>query len=132
MKIVINNLKSEYQETIFFEDLDNLEENLKKFSSIRGPLEAKLFAINQSLNSYQLSKIKNNFDKINIRVLSIYSNNRHTIISGKALKIDSTFFKEQEVKNKFLFYLNKCLMNLHLFYQNHFLFLIIDKNLLTD
>ena len=103
MKIVINNLKSEYQETIFFEDLDNLEENLKKFSSIRGPLEAKLFAINQSLNSYQLSKIKNNFDRINIRVLSIYSNNRHTIISGKALKIDSTFFKEQEVKNKFLF-----------------------------
>ena len=102
MKIVINNLNSEYQETIFLEDLDNLGEILKKFSSIRGPLEAKLFAINQSINSYQLSKIKNDFDKINVSSLSIYSNNRETIISGKALKIDSTFFKEEVVKNKFL------------------------------
>ena len=102
MKIVINNFNSEYQETIFLEDLDNLGEILKKFSSIRGPLEAKLFAINQSINSYQLSKIKNNFDKINVSSLSIYSNNRETIISGKALKIDSTFFKEEVVKNKFL------------------------------
>ena len=102
MKIVINNLASEYRETICFENLDNIGETLKKFSSMRGPLEAKIFAINQSIDSNQLSKLKNNFDKINISSLSLYSNNRDTIISGKALKINSTFFKEQEVKNKFL------------------------------
>ena len=34
--------------------------------------------------------------------LSIYSNNRETIIAGKSLKIDSTFLIEQEAKNKLL------------------------------
>ena len=102
MKIVINNLKTKNQETIFFENLDNIHETFKKFTLIKGPLEAKIFAINEQISSHQLSKLKNNFDKINIFYLSIYSNNRETIIAGKSLKIDSTFFKEQEVKNKLL------------------------------
>ena len=32
--------------------------------------------------------------------MSIYSNNRDTVLSGKSLKIDSAFVKEQEIKNK--------------------------------
>jgi len=39
----------------------------------------------------ELSKLKNHLDKINICSLCIYSNNRHTILSGKSLKIDSNF-----------------------------------------
>ena len=102
MNIVINKINSEYQETVFFENLDFIEETLKKFSSIRGPLEAKIFAINESISSYQLSKLKNNFDKINIHSIKIYSNVRDTIISGKSLKISSTFLEEQEIKIKWL------------------------------
>ena len=45
-------------------------------------------------------KVKNDFDKINISSLTIYSNNRETILTGKSLKINSTFVKEKEVKNK--------------------------------
>ena len=104
MKIVINN---KYLETISFENLDNIHETFKKFSSIKEPLEAKFFAINESINSYQLSKIKNNFNKINICYLSIYSNNRETILAGKSLKIDSNFVKEQEIKNKLLLFDSK-------------------------
>ena len=102
MNIVINKLDSRYQESIFITNLDNIHETFKKFSSVEGPLEAKIFVINESINSYQLSEYKNILEKINIRSISIYSNNRETILSGKSLKIDSTFYKEQEVKKLFL------------------------------
>ena len=102
MKIVINNLTSQSLENISFENLDNIHETYKKISLMKGPLEAKFFAINESINSYQLSKFKNNFDKINICSLSIYSNNRETILAGKSLKIDSTFVREKELKKLLL------------------------------
>ena len=102
MNIVINKLNSRYQESIFIANLDNIHETFKKFTSVEGPLEAKIFLINESISSYQLSEYKNIFEKINIRSLSIYSNNRETILAGKSLKIDSTFYKEQEVKKLFL------------------------------
>ena len=50
---------------------------------------------------------KNYFDKINISSLSIYSNNSDSILSGKSLKIDLTFLKEQEIKNKLLLFKSK-------------------------
>ena len=102
MKIVINSTCNRYLETLSFESIDNLYANFKKLSSIKGPLEVKIFAINELLTSHQLSKIKKNFDKINIYSLCIYSNIRDTVIAGKSLSIDSTFFKEQEIKSKFL------------------------------
>ena len=102
MKIIINNLSSQYQETISYENFENINEILKKFSAMKGPLEAQIFAANESISSYQLSIIKNNFEKNNISSLCIYSNNRNTILAGKSLKIDSNFIKEKEVKNKLL------------------------------
>ena len=102
MKIVINNLNSKYRETISLENLDNLKETFKKFSSMKETLEATIFAINESISSNKLSKLKNNFEKMNICYLRIYSNNRDTILAGKSLKLDSNFVKEQEIKNKLL------------------------------
>ena len=102
MKIIINSINHKFIETLFSNNLDNIHETLKKFSSIKGPLEAKLFVVNESISSDQLLKLKINFEKINICSLCIYSNNRDTILAGKYLKIDSTFIKEQEVKNKLL------------------------------
>ena len=102
MEIVLSNIQGEYLEIYSFLDCDNIHKNFEKFSSMRVPLEAKIFAVNESISSHQLSKLKNNFDKVNIRCLQIYSNNRDTILSGKSLKIDSIFIKEQEIKNKLL------------------------------
>ena len=102
MEIVLNSNKKKYFEIYSLNDLENINETFKDFSSIKGPLEAKIFAINESINSHQLLKIKHYFDKINISSLRVYSNNRDTILSGKSLKIDSTFYKEQEIKNKLL------------------------------
>ena len=69
-------------------------------SSLKGPLKANIFAINESISAYQLSTLKNNFDKINNLSLLIYSNKRETILAGKSLRVDSTFLREREVKNK--------------------------------
>jgi len=102
MEIVLINTKSKYLEVFSSLNLDNINETFKRFSSIKEPLEAKIFAVNESISSNQLSKLKTHFDKINISSLCIYSNNRDTIICGKSLKIDSTFYKEQEIKNKLL------------------------------
>ena len=101
MKIVINSSGNRDLETLSFGSIEDLHENFKKLIFLKGPLEVKIFAINELITSHQLLKIKNNFDKINIYSFCIYSNNRDTIIAGKSLKIDSTFIKEQEVKNKF-------------------------------
>ena len=102
MEIVLSSTKSKYLEICSLFDLNNINEAFKQFSSMKEPLEAKIFAVNESISSQQLSKLKNHFDKININSLNIYSNNRDTILSGKSLKIDSTFHKEQEIQNKLL------------------------------
>ena len=100
MKIVINQLNGTYLETISCNDFENIHATFKKFSSIKEPLEAKIFAFNESISTHYLSKLKNNLDKINICSLCIYSNNRETIVAGKSLNINSTFVKEKEVKNE--------------------------------
>ena len=43
-------------------------------------------------------------NNLNVFYLCIYSNDRYTILAGKSLRINSTFLKEQEVKNKLLLY----------------------------
>ena len=102
MKIVLNSIDNEYLETIFFENLNNINDTFQKFTLIKKPLEAKIYAINESISSHKLSIFKNNFEKINIRSLCIYSNNRDTLLAGKSLKINSIFIKEQDAKNKLL------------------------------
>ena len=107
MEIVLKNTKSKYLEIFYLSDFDNIHETFSRFSSINEPLEAKIFAVNESISSYQLSKLKNLFDKINICSLCIYSNNRDTVVSGKYLKINSTFKSEQEIKNKLISFNSK-------------------------
>ena len=102
MEIVLNNNKNKYLEIFSLGDLDNVHETFKQFTSMRGPLEAKIYAINESISSHQLLKLKNHFEKFNIYSLCIYSNNRNTVLAGNSLKINSTFVKEQEIKNKLL------------------------------
>ncbi len=107
MEIVLKNTKSQYLETFSLLDLNNIHETFKRFSFIKEPFEAKIFAVNESISSHQLSKLKNHFDNLKTSSLSIYSNNRNTILSGKSLKIDSNYIKEQDIKNKLLLFNSK-------------------------
>ena len=102
MKILISYFESKNLKTISFENLDNINEDFKEFCLMKGPIEANIFAINEFISSYKLSKLKNNFVKIIDYSLCIYSNNRQTILAGRSLKINSIFLKEQDVKKKLL------------------------------
>ncbi len=102
MEIVLKNTKSKNLEIFSLLNLDNIHETFKSFSSIKEPLEAKIFSVNETISSHELAKLKNHFDKINICSLRIYSNNRDTVLSANFLKIDSAFTKEQDIKNKLL------------------------------
>ncbi len=64
MEIVLRNINSEYLEIFSLLDLDNIHETFKSFSYVKEPLEAKIFAVNESISSQQLSKLKNHFDKL--------------------------------------------------------------------
>ena len=57
MEIVLQNTKSKYLEISSLLDLDNIHETFKRFSSINEPCEAKIFAVNESITSNQLSKL---------------------------------------------------------------------------
>ncbi len=107
MNIVLSSTVSNYFEIFSLEDLDNIHETLRKFFSKKGPIEAKILSINESISIHQLSKLKNHLHNLNVFSLCIYSNDRNTILAGKALRINSTFLKEQEVKNKLLLFNSK-------------------------
>ena len=53
MEIVLENTKSKYLEIFSLLDLDNIHETFKRFSSIKEPLEAKIFAVNEPISSHQ-------------------------------------------------------------------------------
>ena len=102
MNIVLSSTVSNYFEIFSLEDLDNIDETLRKFFSKKEPIEAKILSINESISIHQLSKLKNHLDNLNVFSLCIYSNDRNTILTGKSLRINSTFLKEKEVKKKLL------------------------------
>ncbi len=104
MNIFLNNSRSNYFEIFSLEDLDNIHETFRKLFPIKGPVEAKIFAINESISVHKLSKLKNHMENHNVFSICIYSNDRNTILAGKSLRINSTFLKEEEVKNKILLY----------------------------
>ncbi len=107
MNIVLSSTVSNYFEIFSLEDLDNIHETLRKFFSKKEPIEAKILSINESISIHQLSKLKNHLDYLNVFSLCIYSNDRNTILTGKSLRINSTFLKEQEVKKKLLLFNSK-------------------------
>ncbi len=104
MKIFLNSTRSNYFEILSLEDFDNIHQTFRKIFSIKGPVEAKIFVIKESISIHQLSKLKNHLDNLNVFSICIYSNDRNTILAGKSLRINSTFLKEEEVKNKLLLY----------------------------
>ena len=61
MEIVLKNSKSKYLEIFSLLNFDNVQETFDRFSSITEPLEAKIFAVNESISSHQFSKLKMKF-----------------------------------------------------------------------
>tara|TARA_Y100000766_G_scaffold249641_1_gene232205 strand:+ start:641 stop:1297 length:657 start_codon:yes stop_codon:yes gene_type:complete len=102
MKIIIKNTHSEYLKIISLKALEAFPNVFEKLTSTKEPLKADIFAINETINVYELARFKSNIEKQNINSLNIFSNIRETILAGKSLKIDSLFVNEKELRNRLL------------------------------
>ena len=107
MNIILNNTQSNYFEIFSLEDLDNIQKTSRKIFSIKGPVEAKILIVDESISIDNLLKLKNHLDNLDVFSICIYSNDRNTILAGKSLRINSTFLEEQEVKKKLLLFKSK-------------------------
>ena len=100
MKIIIKDANNIYVKTFLLTNLENIQILLAEFSSFKGPLDTYIFAKDEVLNSFFLTEFKKNIEILSLGSLKIYSNIRETILTGKSLKLDSTFLNESELKNK--------------------------------
>ena len=98
MKIIVKNKKGEFIDILSIKEFEPFEKIFEKFNSVKEPLEANIFAINEKVSSSQLSRLKLSIEKLNFNTLNIYSNKRETVLSGKSLKINSAFVNEEDLK----------------------------------
>ena len=100
MKLIFRDIFDEHIKSIsfkYFEDHQNIMEELR---TIQKPATATLVTTNEKINSHKLVKLKLTLEKLNIKFIQIYSNNRETVLSGKSLKINSRFINKKHFKNK--------------------------------
>ena len=101
MKIILINKNNEPIKTFSVGVLEPYENIFETISSLKENLEVNIFAINEIINSFQLAKLKFNIEKLNVCAFRIFSNKRETVLSGKSLKIDSSFTNERDLNHRF-------------------------------
>ena len=103
MKLILKSISNEIIKSVSFERFELDQDFFDELISIKKPALANLIIKNEAINSYELTKLKLVLEKHHINFSNIYSNNRDTILSGKYLKINSTFLNEQDLKNQLNF-----------------------------
>ena len=103
MKLILKSISNEIIKSVSFERFELDQDFFDELISIKKPALANLIIKNEAINSYELTKLKLVLEKHHINFSNIYSNNRDTILSGKYLKINSTFLNEQDLKNQLHF-----------------------------
>ena len=104
MEILIKQVNSQHTKIISLEDLNTFQIAFEKFFTLNEPIEANIFAINETINAQQLEFFLINLEKLNFNSLNIWSNIRETVLTGNSLKINSIFASEKVLRNKL--YLN--------------------------
>jgi len=98
MEIIIKSGNCEYIESITLEKLTFERNIFEKYRLLKDKFEADILAINETINAYNLLKFKNNSENENFHLIKLFSNDRVTILTGKSLKINSTFVHKKELK----------------------------------
>ena len=103
MKITIRNINSDYIKVISLQESESFQKIFEKLEVVKGPFEINIFVINERISIAQFARFKSFVEKLNIKSLNIFSNNREAILAGKSLKIDSTLTDEKDMKSKLFF-----------------------------
>jgi len=96
MKLILRNKIDSYFASISInksELYQNLFEKLRH--DLKFPMQCILLINDEKITFHELTKLKSIFEKLKIKDFQIYSNSRETIITGKSLKINSTFINKK-------------------------------------
>ena len=100
MKLILRNITDEFIQSISFNKFELYNDFDEKLTAINSPGVANLITANEKINSCELAKLKLILEKLDIKFLHLYSNDRETILSGKSLKINSTLLNIKDLTNK--------------------------------
>ena len=100
MKLILRNITDEFIQSISFNKFELYNDFDEKLIAINSPGVANLITANEKINSCELAKLKLILEKLDIKFLHLYSNDRETILSGKSLKINSTLLNIKDLTNK--------------------------------
>ena len=102
MKLILRGIANEFIKSFSFKNFEIDQNFFDKLITKEAPAAANLITENEKINSYELAKLKLILEKHLIKLSNIYSNNRETVLSGKSLKINSTFLKIKDLEEQFL------------------------------
>ena len=100
MKLILRGIANEFIKSFSFKNFEIDQNFLDNLITKEAPAAANLITENEKINSYELAKLKLILEKHLIKLSNIYSNNRETVLSGKSLKINSTFLKIKDLENQ--------------------------------
>ncbi len=100
MQLILRNIANEFIKSLSFKNFELYQNFSDKLITVEAPVAANLITENEKINSHELAKLKLILEKQNIIFANIYSNNRETVLSGKSLKINSSFINVKDIKNK--------------------------------
>ena len=100
MKLIFRNIANEHIKSFTLKRLELYQDFCDKLIAIEYPAAANLISENERINLCDLAQLKFILEKHNIKFSNIFSNNRETVVSGKSLKINSTFLNMENINIK--------------------------------
>ena len=100
MKLILRNIANEFIKSFSLKRFELYQDFCDKLIAIQYPAAANLISENEQIDLCDLVQLKSILEKHNIKFSNINSNNRETVLSGKSLKINSTFLKIKDLKNQ--------------------------------
>ena len=100
MKLILKNTVDETVRSLNFNSFENYKNLFDEIRLIKKAAKAVLISAHEKINSHELSNFKLTLEKLNIKIIHIYSNNRETVLSGNSLKINSTLLNKKDSKHE--------------------------------
>ena len=100
MKLILRNIANEFIKLVSFKRFEHYQNFVEELITPEKPATANLFTANEQITCCELVKLKLILEKNNIKFLHIYSNSRETVLSGKSLKVNSTYLNIIDLKRK--------------------------------
>ena len=102
MRLILKNIANESVKSLSFHEFDLYKTFIEELGFNSNLDKAILIIANEEVKAWELAKLKLTLEKLNVKFLHIFSNNREAVLSGKSLKINSTLMNIQDLENEFL------------------------------